>query len=322
MSGIGDRPLPPSPFEAAAGTAPLGLLAHVGGTPLVRLTRSVEGLVPDGVEIWGKCEWFNPGGSVKDRAALSMVLDAERRGVLVPGKRILDSSSGNTGISYAMIAAARGYGVTLCLPANANAERKKLLDAYGVDVVLTDPLEGSDGAIRKARELAAADPSLVYLDQYSNPANWRAHYGSTGPEIWRQTDGRVTHFVSALGTSGTFVGTSRFFHEFAPHVQCFSVQPDSPFHGLEGLKHMPTAIVPAIYDESLATENLEAPTEPAYVIARRLASLDGLLVGPSAAAAVWSSVQVAQRLDRGVVVTILCDSGQRYLSESHIWKAH
>lgn len=315
MLAVGGRPLPPSPFAGAS-----GLLSRVGNTPLVRIERAVADLIPPGVEIWGKAEWFNPGGSVKDRAALSMVLDAERRGVLRPGMRLLDSSSGNTGISYALIAAARGYGVTLCLPSNANSERKRVLHAYGVDVVLTDPLEGSDGAIREARKLAAAHPDYIYLDQYSNDANWGAHYASTGPEIWEQTQGRVTHFVAALGTSGTFVGTSRFFRDYAPHVQRFSMQPDSPFHGLEGLKHMATALVPKIYDPALAHENLEAPTEESYEMERRLAKLDGLLVGPSAAAAVWASVQVARRLDRGVVVTILCDSGTRYLSETHIWK--
>ena len=301
------------PFEGAS-----GLLAAVGNTPLVRLGTSVADLIPPGVEIWGKCEWFNPGGSVKDRAALSMVLDAERRGVLRPGGTILDASSGNTGISYALIAAVRGYRLMLCLPRNANAERKALLKAYGAEIVLTDPLEGSDGAIREARRRHAADGSLVYLDQYSNPANWGAHYGSTGPEIWRQTEGRVTHFVSALGTSGTFMGTSRYFKAHHPHVVCAEVQPDSPFHGLEGLKHMASAIVPPIYDDGLADRKLEAPTEDAYGMARRLAR-EGLLVGPSAAAAVWASVQVARGLDRGVVVTILCDSGSRYLSEHTIW---
>lgn len=305
----------PDPFAGAE-----GLLAHVGSTPLVPIRRAVEGLIPKGVEIWGKAEWFNPGGSVKDRAALAMVLDAERSGRLVPGRSILDASSGNTGISYALIAAVRGYKLVLCLPTNANDERKRILRAYGAEIVLTDPLEGSDGAIRKARALAAEQPDLVYLDQYGNDANWKAHFGSTGPEILRQTGGRVTHFVSALGTSGTFVGTSRFLKAVKPSVQVVSVQPDSPFHGLEGLKHMDTAIVPPIYDRALADREVEAPTEGAYEMARRLAKLDGLLVGPSAAAAVWSCVQVAQGLDHGVLVTILCDSGTRYLSENHIWR--
>lgn len=302
------------PFEGAE-----GLLARVGDTPLVRIREAVRGLVPPGVEIWGKCEWFNPGGSVKDRAALAMVLDAERRGALRPGSTLLDASSGNTGISYAMIAAARGYRLMLCLPSNANSERKALLSMYGAEVVLTDPLDGSDGAIREAQRLHREHPELAYLDQYSNPANWWAHYGSTGPEIWRQTEGRVTHFVSALGTSGTFMGTARYMGEHHPHVRCVEVQPDSPMHGLEGLKHMDTAIVPAIYDEGLAAERIEAPTEESFEIARRMARLDGLLVGPSAAAAVWACTQVAQGLDHGVIVTILCDSGARYLSERHIW---
>lgn len=302
------------PFEGAE-----GLLAHVGQTPLVRIRHAVADLIPPGVEIWGKCEWFNPGGSVKDRAALSMVLDAERRGVLRRGATLLDSSSGNTGISYAMIAAARGYQLTLCLPRNANEERKALLAMYGTHVVLTDPLDGSDGAIREARRLAQEHPELVYLDQYSNDANWRAHYGSTGPEIWAQTSGRVTHFVSALGTSGTFMGTSRYFRSHHAQVRCVEVQPDSPMHGLEGLKHMDTAIVPAIYDVDLADRRIEAPTEESFEMARRMAHMDGILVGPSAAAAVWACTQVARGLDHGVIVTILCDSGARYLSERHIW---
>jgi cysteine synthase B len=302
------------PFDGAT-----GLLAAVGNTPLVRIRGAVADLIPPGVEIWGKCEWFNPGGSVKDRAALSMVLDAERRGVLRPGGTILDASSGNTGISYALIASVRGYKLKLCLPKNANEERKALLRMYGTDVVLTDPLEGSDGAIREARRLKERHPELVYLDQYSNDANWLAHYGSTGPEIWRQTNGAVTHFVSALGTSGTFMGTGRYFKDHHPGVEIAEVQPDGPMHGLEGLKHMETAIVPPIYDAELADRKLEAPTDEAFDIARRLARRDGLLVGPSAAAAVWACVQVAKTLDRGVIVTILCDSGSRYLSERHIW---
>ena len=304
------------PFEGAT-----GLLARVGDTPLVRIRGAVDDLIPSGVEIWGKCEWFNPGGSVKDRAALSMVLDAERRGVLRPGGAILDASSGNTGISYAMIAAARGYRLVLCLPRNANHERKALLRAYGAEVVLTDPLQGSDGAIREAQRLAAEDPGLVYLDQYSNPANPGAHYGSTGPEMWRQTDGRITHFVSALGTSGTFMGTGAYLRDHHPHVVRVALQPDGPMHGLEGLKHMDTALVPAIYDAGLADVHLEAPTEEAFDMARRLALHDGLLVGPSAAAAVWACTKVASTLDHGVIVTILCDSGGRYLSERHIWDA-
>lgn len=298
-----------------------GLLAQVGDTPLVPIRGAVAGLVPEGVEVWGKAEFLNPGGSVKDRAALAMVLDAERRGVLPPGGRILDASSGNTGISYALIAAARGYHLTLCLPANASDERKGLLAAFGADVVLTSPLEGSDGAIRVARERAAADPGLVYLDQYGNDANWRAHLGSTGPEIVAQTQGRITHFVAALGTSGTFVGTGRHLRQAVPDVTLVSVQPDGPFHGLEGLKHMETARVPGIYDPHLADRELGAPTEAAYAMARRLAERDGLLVGPSAAANVWAAVQVAQDLTEGVIVTVLCDGGARYLSHHGLFRA-
>ena len=304
------------PFHGAT-----GLLACVGQTPLVRIERAVAGVVPAGVEIWGKVEAMNPGGSVKDRAALAMVLDAERRGVLRPGGTILDASSGNTGISLAMIAAARGYRLVLCLPANANAERKALLAIYDAKIVPTDPLAGSDGAILEARALAQRHPDWVYLDQYGNDANWRAHYGTTGPEIWTQTAGRVTHFVAALGTSGTFIGTSRYFRAHHPGVVVAEVQPDSPFHGLEGLKHMASAIVPPIYDATLADLHLEADTERAYAMARDLARRDGLHVGPSAAAAVTACVDLAQTLDHAVIVTILCDGGGRYLSDQHLWGA-
>lgn len=297
-----------------------GLLARIGDTPLVQIKRTVAGLIPDGVEIWAKLEWFNPGGSVKDRAALSMVLDAERSGLLTPGKRILDASSGNTGIAYAMISAVRGYGVTLCLPKNANEERKATLRAYGCEIVDTSPLEGSDGAIRVARQLAAERPdAYVYLDQYSNPANWRAHAATTGPEIWRDTQGRITHWVTTLGTSGTFMGVSRYLRAQDPAVRCVSVQPDSPFHGLEGLKHMESAIVPAIYDPGLADENLGAPTEESLELIRRLAREDGLLAGVSAGAALWGAIQVANTVERGLVVTLFPDSGSRYLSEHHVF---
>ena len=305
------------PFAGAT-----GLLARIGDTPLVRIGRTVEGLIPAGVEIWAKLEWFNPGGSVKDRAALAMILDAERRGVLQPGRQILDASSGNTGIAYAMIAAARGYGVTLCLPRNANEERKRTLRAFGCEIVDTSPLEGSDGAIRKARELAAQDPDrYVYLDQYNNEMCWRAHYYSTGPEIWRDTQGRVTHWVTTLGTSGTFMGVSRYLKVRDPQIQCVSVQPDSPFHGLEGLKHMESAIVPGIYDPTLADLDLGAPTEESLELVRRLARVDGLLVGVSAGAALWGAIQVANTVSHGVVVTLFPDSGARYLSEPHVFGA-
>lgn len=292
----------------------------MGNTPLVRLCHVAEGL-PDDVEVWAKLESANPGGSVKDRPALAIVLDAIRTGRLKRGQRILDASSGNTGIAYAMIGANLGFELTLCLPKNANAERKQILSAYGVEVVETDPLEGSDGAIRKARELAVDTERYAYLDQYSNDNNWRAHYGSTGPEIVAQTGGGVTHFVASLGTSGTFMGTTRFLRQWSPAVKCYSVQPDSPFHGLEGLKHMETSIVPPIYDDTLADGNIEAPTEESFELVRDLARYDGILVGPSCGAACWAALQVARTLESGVVVTVFPDSGERYLSESHLWNA-
>lgn len=296
-----------------------GLLASIGNTPLVRLGPGVTGPLADDVEVWAKCEWFNPGGSVKDRPAAAMILDAERRGLLAPGATLLDASSGNTGIAYAMIAAARGYRLVLALPANANQERRRLLAAYGATLVLTDPLEGSDGAILEARRLAAAHPDWCYLDQYANDANWRVHTTTTGPEIWRQTEGRVTHFVAAVGTTGTFVGTSRYLREMQPDLVTVEVQPDAPFHGLEGLKHLGSAMVPPIYDPGVADQRLGAPTEASFETVRRLAR-HGLLVGPSGGAAVWAALQVAQRLDRGVVVTVLPDGGARYLSEPHLWE--
>lgn len=297
-----------------------GLLARVGDTPLVRLDRILPDDISPDVQVWAKLEWFNPGGSVKDRAALSMVLGAEERGELRPGMTILDSSSGNTGIAYALVARVRGYGLTLCLPKNANAERKALLAAYGIDVIETDPLEGSDGAIIAARKLAAEQPDrYCYLDQYSNDDNWRAHFHTTGPEIWRDTAGRVTHYVSALGTSGTFTGTTRYLKSRNPDIQAISVQPDSPFHGLEGLKFMETSIVPGIYDPGLADDALFAPTEESLALVRRLAREEGLLAGVSSGAQVWGAIEVAKRLDRGVVVTILPDSGERYLSEHHVF---
>ena len=299
-----------------------GILAHVGNTPLVLIQRVLSGLVPDGVEVCAKLEWFNPGGSVKARAALSMIIDAERRGLLRPGMTILDSTSGNTGIAYALICASRGYKLTICLPTNANAERQKMLQAYGVDIVETSPLEGSDGAIRKARQLVAENPGkYVYLDQYNNEANWRAHFLTTGPEIWRQTEGRVTHWVSTLGTTGTFIGTGRYLQSVRPDIRCISVQPDSPFHGLEGLKHMESAIVPGIYDRSVAYENIGAPTEESLDLVRRLALEEGLLVGPSSGAALWAAIEIARTLTEGCVVTLFPDSGERYLSEHHIFGA-
>jgi cysteine synthase B len=290
------------------------LLALVGHTPLLPLRRIAQAI--HGVSLYAKAEWYNPGGSVKDRAALNMIREGERQGRLRPDTIILDASSGNTGISYAMIAAVRGYAVKLCVPANVSAERKQILRAYGVDLVLTDPLESSDGAIREARRIHAEDPErYFYPDQYNNEANWRAHYETTAEEIWEQTEGRVTCFVAGLGTSGTFIGTARRLKELNPALHAVSFQPDTPFHGLEGLKHMPTAIVPGIYDPLVADEAATVATEDAHQMVRRLATEEGLLVGVSAGAAVACCLEVARRLGRGVIVTILPDRADKYLSE-------
>lgn len=292
-------------------------LERIGNTPLLRFPRITRDL--NGAEILGKAEWLNPGGSVKDRAAANIVAQARASGQLTPGKILLDSTSGNTGIAYAMIGAAQGFPVTLCMPENVSVERKRILHAYGANIIYTDPADGSDGAIRMARELAAKHPDLYfYADQYSNDANWQAHYHGTANEIWQQTEGRITHFVSMLGTSGTFVGTSRRLKELNPRIRCVSLQPDSPFHGIEGAKHMACAIVPRIYDASLADADLGIGTEDAYRMAKRLAHEEGLLVGISAAAAVAGCLQLARELkreERAVFVTILCDSGDKYLSE-------
>ncbi len=293
------------------------LLDCIGNTPLLRLER--VGREFPWVEIYGKAEWFNPGGSVKDRAALRMILEGERSGELRPGKTILDATSGNTGIAYAMIGAARGYGVKLCLPASASEERKKTLRAYGAELVITPGDEGSDGAIRRVREVFAAEPGkYFYPDQYSNPANVEAHMFTTAPEIWEQTRGRVTHFVAGLGTSGTFVGTARRLKQYSAQIRAISVQPDSAFHGLEGMKHMASAIVPRIYDSALADEDLTVRTEDAYAMVRRLAREEGLLVGISSGAVICGCLEVARQLARGeraVIVTVFPDSGDKYLSE-------
>jgi cysteine synthase B len=308
------------PISATANRS-TDLIGRVGGTPVVRLQRIPSGVVPDSVEIWCKLEWFNPGGSIKDRAALSMVIEAEETGHLTPGKALLEATSGNTGIALAWIAASRGYSLTLCMPANASEERKRILSAYGVDVVLTDPLEGTDGAMRCAQALKDEQPDrYVYLDQYSNPANWQAHVRTTGPELWTDTEGRITDLVSSLGTSGTFMGTARYFAEHHPHVRCHAVQPDSPFHGLEGMKHMESAMVPAIYEpEGLVTQHIGAPSEAAFELVQRLAREEGLFAGVSSGAAVWAALEVGRTLDSGVVVVILPDGGGRYLSEPHVW---
>jgi cysteine synthase B len=291
---------------------------RIGNTPLLRLEKITRNL--PGITILAKAEWVNPGGSVKDRAAWSIARDAMERGQLAPGKTLLDATSGNTGIAFAMLGAALGFPVRLCMPTNVSPERKRILHAYGAQVDWTDPDQGSDGAIRRARELAATQPeTFYYADQYSNPANWKAHYQSSAPEIWQQTAGQLTHFIAGLGTSGTFMGTARRLKEFNPAIQAFSFQPDSPFHGLEGMKHMPTAIVPAIYDSKLADRNLEIETEAAYAMVRRLAREEGLLVGISAGAAIVACMQVAKEEAaagrHAAIVTVLPDSADKYLSE-------
>jgi len=290
---------------------------RIGNTPLLRLAHISRDL--PAAEILGKAEWLNPGGSVKDRAAANIVAQARAAGKLTSGKTLLDSTSGNTGIAYAMIAAAQGFPVTLCMPENVSVERKRILQAYGANIIYTDPADGSDGAIRKARELVAARPDLYfYADQYSNDANWQAHYHGTANEIWQQTEGRITHFVAMLGTSGTFMGTARRLKELNPRVRCISLQPDSAFHGIEGTKHMATAIVPKIYDASLADADLGISTEDAHAMARRLAREEGLLVGVSSAGAIVGCLHVARQLKKNevaVIVTILPDSGDKYLSE-------
>jgi cysteine synthase B len=301
------------------------IFERIGNTPLLRMERLTEHL--PGVQILGKAEWANPGGSVKDRAASSIVLDAERRGLLQlnqgrskTGRGLIDATSGNTGIAYAMLGAALGFPVTLCVPSNVSPERKSILAAYGANVIWTNPADGSDGAIRKVRELVAAEPDrYFYADQYGNEQNWKAHYRTTANEIWQQTEGQVTHFVAGLGTSGTFVGTTRRLHELNPAIQCVSMQPDSPFNGFEGLKHMATAIVPPIYDPTVADANIFMETERAYTMAKELGRHSGMLVGVSAAGAVATSLDIAEREAKAgreaVIVTILCDSADKYLSE-------
>jgi cysteine synthase B len=301
---------PCSPVENGR---PVGLLELIGNTPLIDLSE-LTGRAE--VRLYGKAEFANPGGSVKDRPAVAMIAEAERWGLFAGGRRLLDATSGNTGIAYAMIGAAQGIPVTLCLPDSAGVERKRILRAYGAELRLTDPLQGSDGAILEARRLAAKEPERwAYLDQYSNPENWLAHYRSTGPEVWGQTAGAVTHFVTGLGTTGTFMGVGRYLRERRPGIRLISVEPDSPFHGLEGMKHMASAIVPPIYDPSLADEARELATERAYGMVKRLARQMGLLVGVSSGANVAAALEVASELRSGVIVTILCDSADKYLSE-------
>jgi len=312
--------------EVLRTTSGARVIDAIGNTPLFRLTR-IERDLP-GVELYAKAEWLNPGGSVKDRPAARMICEALSSGHLTPERRILDATSGNTGIAYAMIGAALGYGVTLCVPSNITPERKRILRAYGPELIFTDPLEGSDGAIREARARFAAEPErYFYPDQYNNDFNWRAHYDSTALEIWEQTDGRLTHFVAGLGTSGTFVGASRRLRELNPEITLVSVQPDSPFHGLEGLKHMETAIVPGIYDETIADHDIGISTDDAYVMTRRLAAEEGLLAGISSGAALAGALSVLRETSRTpgsslsaphVAVVVFPDGGERYLSEEFL----
>jgi S-sulfo-L-cysteine synthase (O-acetyl-L-serine-dependent) len=300
-------------------TAGSSVVDLIGRTPLVRLRR-FERETP-AVELYAKVEWQNPGGSVKDRAAARMILEGEASGALTHARTILDATSGNTGIAYATIGAARGYKVALCVPDNASPERKLILRALGAELILTDPLDGTDGAIREARRLYAAEPDrYFYPDQYNNDANWRAHFDTTGAEIIEQTSGRLTHFVAGLGTSGTFVGTGRRLRRFNPAIKLISFQPDSPLHGLEGLKHMASAIVPGIYDPTLADEDLRVATETAYRMVRRLAREEGLLAGISSGAAVAATLEVARRIERGVIVTVFPDGAEKYLTE-RFWTA-
>lgn len=295
------------------------ILERIGRTPLVRIRR----LAPElgaGAEIYAKAEWFNPGGSVKDRPALRMISEGEKSGQLTKDKIILDSTSGNTGIAYALIGTVKGYQVELVMPANASEERKAILRAFGAKITLTDPLEGSDGAIREAHRLYEENPGRYFMpDQYNNPANWQAHYDTTGPEIIAQTQGRVTHFIAGIGTSGTLIGTGRRLKEFNPNIQIFAVEPQQPMHGIEGLKHMATSLVPGIYDESLLDGKIAVSTEEAYELARRLAREEGLLVGQSSGAALAGAWRLARRIGRGVIVTVFPDSGDRYLSTA-LWR--
>jgi cysteine synthase B len=305
------------PIQKPHGRTGKTVLDLIGNTPLLRLAR-IGSDFPN-VEFYAKAEWFNPGGSVKDRPAFSMIQAGLASGALRPGKTLIDATSGNTGIAYATVAAALGYPVKLCLPDSASDERKRILAALGAELVITSGDEGTDGAIRRVHEIVLSDPEkYFYPDQYSNPANWQAHYHTTANEIWEQTGGSITHFVAALGTSGTFIGTARRLKELKPSIRSISLQPDAAFHGLEGWKHMPTALRPAIYDHTLADENLEVGTERAYRMVKRIARIEGLLVSPSAAAALLGCFQVAERVvprERAVIVTIFADSASKYLTE-------
>lgn len=314
-------PIPPSiPHRLSTlaqqpSTHTRSVLDLIGNTPLLSFKRVTQDVAP--VTVLAKAEWYNPGGSVKDRAALYMIQDGERRGLLTPQKILVDATSGNTGIAYAMIGAERGYHVKLALPKNASPERRQSLLAYGAELILTDPGEGTDGAQRAVKQLVEHDPQrYFYPDQYNNDANWRAHYETTAMEIWRQTNGQVTHFVAGVGTSGTFMGVTRRLKELNPAIQCICMQPDAPLHGLEGMKHMATALVPGIFDPSIADAHTEIGTEDAHRMCLRLARDEGFLVGVSSGANMVAALQCAQRIKQGVVVTIFCDSAAKYLSES------
>jgi cysteine synthase B len=304
---------PVAPERDLPATLGGSIISGIGNTPLLRIRLFVDEC--PNVEVFGKAEFLNAGGSVKDRPALRMIRDGEASGALTGDRVILDSTSGNTGIAYAMVGAALGYRVRLVMPTNVSDERKTTIAAYGAEIVYSDAQEGSDGAIRMARAMYEADPHAYFMpDQYNNPGNWMAHYDGTGAEIWSQTAGQVTHFVAGLGTSGTFVGVSRRLRDERPGIVCVSVQPEDPWHGLEGMKHMPSAIIPGIYDPALADENLWAPTEESYRLASELARREGILVGHSSGAALWGVREIARRIGRGVVVTVLADGGSRYLS--------
>jgi cysteine synthase B len=317
MATTGHVAASPNESTAQPGRVGQAMLARIGNTPLLRLDK-IGKQFPN-VEFCAKAEWFNPGGSVKDRPALSMIQAGLASGALRPGKTIIDATSGNTGIAYAMIGAALGYRVKLCLPDSASQERKRILEALGAELVMTPGDEATDGAIRRVHKIVAGEPDkYFYPDQYSNPANWQAHYRTTASEIWEQTAGRITHFVAALGTSGTFVGTTRRLKELNPAIYCVSLQPDASFHGLEGWKHMPTAIRPAIYDDTLADENLPVSTEGAYQLVKRVAREEGMLISPSAGAALLGCFEVANNIPRekpAVIVTVFADSAAKYLNE-------
>ncbi|HSR16534.1 MAG TPA: cysteine synthase family protein [Ignavibacteriaceae bacterium] len=294
------------------------ILSAIGNTPLIKINR-ITGKLNPGVKIFAKAEWFNPGGSVKDRPALNMIVEGEKKGLLTKDKIIIDATSGNTGIAYAMIAAAKGYKLKLAMPANVSIERKKIIEAYGAEIIYTNPLENTDGSQRTVKKIYSENPGLYfYPDQYNNSANWKAHYKTTALEIIEQTKGKITHFVSGLGTTGTFVGVSKRLKEVNPEIKCIAFQPDSPLHGLEGLKHLPTAIVPGIYDESLADGVLEVSTEESYDIVEELALKEGIFAGFSSGAAMAAALKIAQEIDSGIIVTVFPDGGTKYLSEK-IW---